>query len=391
MKSYSRIRGVSRLTLICSFALVLAACDDGMQLPFGQTTAETPTNPTAARPTEVSGQEVEAPDVFLAEETGLWDGRPSLGGVWVAHPDVTDPERVLVTNEATGDTVVGALFRRERENPGPSFQISSDAAAALDVIAGQPTELTVVALRRQELPEIDIAVPPPEPAAEETDSPGGGDAALPSAIAATALEAINEVDEVAEVAESAAPPTLDVAAVAADAIAVTDGPEPIPQPVVALRADDIVAATSASPLPEALTNVQATSASPAPAPVPVPAPTPVAAPLPIPEAEPEPEADLAEEVAALAPTPEPEARPAAPEPLERPFIQIGIFSAEENAEGVAQSLRQGGVIPTVLDQSNDERSMWRVVVGPVPTADDRAALLETVQGLGYEDAYFVTN
>ena len=76
-------------------------------------------------------RDVEAPDVFQAQEAGLWDGRPSLGGVWVAHPTAHDPERVMIRNTATGATVIGALFRRERENPGPRFQVSSEAANAL--------------------------------------------------------------------------------------------------------------------------------------------------------------------------------------------------------------------------------------------------------------------
>jgi rare lipoprotein A len=58
---------------------------------------------------------------------------------------------VLIRNTETGSFVIGALFRRERENPGPRFQISSDAAAALDILAGAPTELQVIALRREEV------------------------------------------------------------------------------------------------------------------------------------------------------------------------------------------------------------------------------------------------
>ena len=41
-------------------------------------------------------RDVERPDIFSVTENALWDGRPSLGGVWVAHPDVTverDTER----------------------------------------------------------------------------------------------------------------------------------------------------------------------------------------------------------------------------------------------------------------------------------------------------------
>jgi hypothetical protein len=106
--------------------------------------------------------------VFDVTDAGLWDGRPSLGGVWVAHPDATDPERVMIRNTETGSFVIGALFRRERENPGPRFQISSDAAAALDILAGAPTELQVIALRREEVApaEAPIAVAAVEPILE---------------------------------------------------------------------------------------------------------------------------------------------------------------------------------------------------------------------------------
>ena len=51
-------------------------------------------------------------DVFETSDKGLWDGRPSLGGVWVAYPDVPSPERVIIRNTASGKEVVGALFRR---------------------------------------------------------------------------------------------------------------------------------------------------------------------------------------------------------------------------------------------------------------------------------------
>ena len=93
-------------------------------------------------------RDIEAPAVFETTEPGLWDGRPSLGGIWVAHPDVTDPERVIIRNRATGQSVTGALFKRERESPGPKLQVSSEAAAELGMLAGQPAELNVVALRR---------------------------------------------------------------------------------------------------------------------------------------------------------------------------------------------------------------------------------------------------
>jgi hypothetical protein len=96
------------------------------------------------------GEEVEAPEVFQATDMALWDGRPSLGGVWVAAPEAKDPERVIIRNTENGKSVVGALFRRERELPGPRLQLSSDAAAAIGLLAGQPGKVSVTALRRQE-------------------------------------------------------------------------------------------------------------------------------------------------------------------------------------------------------------------------------------------------
>jgi len=43
-------------------------------------------------------RDVEAPDVFDVTDLALWDGRPSLGGVWVAYPDNIEPERVIIRN-----------------------------------------------------------------------------------------------------------------------------------------------------------------------------------------------------------------------------------------------------------------------------------------------------
>lgn len=112
------------------------------------------------------GRDVERPDVFSVSENALWDGRPSLGGVWVAYPANIDPERVIIRNIDNGKSVVGALFRRERDNPGPAIQLSSDAAVALGVIAGSPTEISIVVLRREAV-EVDV----PEPALPEAPLP----------------------------------------------------------------------------------------------------------------------------------------------------------------------------------------------------------------------------
>lgn len=100
-------------------------------------------------------RDVEAPDVFQKTGKALWDGRPSLGGVWVAHPDAKKPERVLIRNNDNNKTVVGALFNKESSLPGPALQLSSDAAVSLGVQAGSTTNISVVALRREtiEIPD----------------------------------------------------------------------------------------------------------------------------------------------------------------------------------------------------------------------------------------------
>ncbi len=122
----------------------------------------------------------------------------------VAHPEATDPERVIIRNEANGKFVIGALFRRERAVPGPRFQVSSDAADALGILAGAPVSLNVTALRREEVPD------PTAAPTEALDAPGEIDAApLDSEAAdanpiAAAAAALDKVDAAAGGAPAAA-------------------------------------------------------------------------------------------------------------------------------------------------------------------------------------------
>ena len=241
----------------------------------------------AAAELQMIEQDIEKPDVFSVTDAGLWDGRPSLGGVWVAHPDVDEPERVIIRNTANDRFVIGALFRRERDNPGPALQVSSDAAEALGMLAGAPSTLSVVALRREMVP-----VAQPEPVVELTT--------------ATDIETT-----------------------------------PL---------DPIVGAAAAIDAAEA-----AQAAPPAPTTTPMPLPSPSVS------------------------------------PLEKPFIQIGIFSIQGNALKTADLLRADGIIPTVLEQSSQGRTFWRIIVGPAMTSDERSALLAKVKELGFADAYYVTN
>jgi hypothetical protein len=130
----SVIRG---LCLAAAATALLAGCQEGSGGPFAKKAATGTEAPVeGAKSVKLVDRDTEAPEVFQTTDDALWDGRPSLGGVWVASPDAKDPERVILRNPANGKFVIGALFRREIDNPGPKLQISSDAASALGMLAG---------------------------------------------------------------------------------------------------------------------------------------------------------------------------------------------------------------------------------------------------------------
>lgn len=276
------------LAAACAIVCIglLAGCDENGQfnLPFAPADTATTTGGEAPANGRTIERDVEAPDVFSVTDQGLWDGRPSLGGVWVAHPDVTDPERVIIRNEANQKFVIGALFRKERNLPGPKLQISSDAAAALGILAGAPAPLNVTALRREE----------------------------------TVIEA---------------PVTEDTVTGAVDA----------PAEVTETALDPIAAAGAA---------IDAAPATP------------------------------------VAPTP---AAPARTSSLSKPFVQIGIFSIEANADRVAKQMRGAGMIPTIKKSEINGKSFWRVLVGPAANKSELANLTKTIKAEGFSDAYAVSN
>ncbi len=195
------LRSSRALAVSLASALVLGACAEGESISlFGTDKAETSSQ--VSQTTKLVERDVEAPEVFSATEAGLWDGRPSLGGVWAAHPNVGDPERVIIRNQSNGKFVIGALFRREREIPGPRIQVSSDAAAALGMLAGQPVELNMTALRREEVApepdlEADAAVADAAPAAID-EAPLEPIAAATAAIAEAEAAAVADQPEVAQ-------------------------------------------------------------------------------------------------------------------------------------------------------------------------------------------------
>lgn len=135
--------------------LILAGCE-------GSLTLATPEQITPAEnAVETIEVDVTVPEAFSIKDMALWDGRPTFGGVWIAYPDIDQPERVRIRNDATGKDVIGALYKRERDFPGPKIELSADAAAALGVLAGAPVELTIVALRRKTI--VVEVIPEPDP------------------------------------------------------------------------------------------------------------------------------------------------------------------------------------------------------------------------------------
>ncbi|MGV6838620.1 MAG: SPOR domain-containing protein [Planktomarina sp.] len=111
---------------------------------------------------EVVARDVEAPEVFKMDAMGVWDGTPSLGGVWITHVDAPKNSRAIIRNPANDSFVVGALYQDAPPFGTAEFLVSSDTAAALGMGAGQQTMLNVTALRpTQPEPAPAPAVPTP--------------------------------------------------------------------------------------------------------------------------------------------------------------------------------------------------------------------------------------
>lgn len=342
---------ICRGAVLTMAVTALTACEDG-----GLTSRDGNATVAASTSGETVTRDVEMPEVFSVRDTGLWDGRPSLGGIWVAHPDVADPERVRIENTENGKTIEGALFRRERENPGPTIQVSSEAANALGILAGKPTELAVIAVREET-----IEVEAPETVALEL--PAGADAPVVSvegeAAIASDLEDNAAVEPVAVTAVAEAPPQGFFGRI-------REGFRPRAAAPATSAAQIAITADIAAEV------AAAAAADPATAPAAIETQTldPVA-------------------TAAAGAIARAEAREA-----ERPgnaFVQVGLFSEESNARDAAETLRANGIVPSVLNTTVSGKPFFRVVVGPVATAADRADLVDQIRGLGFSDAFLTSS
>ena len=363
---------IRKLALLAAMAGGLSACAN-LPNPFGakENPTEEPATSDAATSVRLVDRDVESPETFQTTDTALWDGRPSLGGVWVASPDVVNPERVILRNEENGKFVIGALFRRERDNPGPKLQISSDAAEALGMLAGQPGKLNVTALRRE-----DSKAPAADPAVPSAAAPAKpGDVETP-ALDPTTVDPIAAAGAAIDRADGTTADTAAGAAAGADAALIaapTDDLDPTPRPGETKRAARKRARLAAKAA--ALAEANAASLDPISAPDGT--------------LLPEGDAALAAPVPALEVAPLPDvavAAPAAPASGSA-RVQIGIFSVEANAQRAADTLKAGGVAATVRQEDSNGKAFWSVVA----SGDGGSkALLAKVKDLGFSDAYAVS-
>jgi rare lipoprotein A len=348
--------GVWRLSVALGTVVALSACQSDQQplgflkkkAPAGEaaTTKETPSDLI----TVIGGdQDVEAPEIFKLTDKALWDGRPSLGGVWVAHTSVKDPERVIISNPANGKSVIGALFRREIDNPGPKLQLSSDAAEALGLLAGQPATLSVVALRRIEAPTPAAPAPAPEPAE-------GAKPANTTEVAQTA-------------AKDASAPTKDTMAQSLDQqqLDVQKTPKKGFFANLFKKKPAAAVADAAIETPPAASTIDQSRLDPVVV-----------------------TAEAAINKATGQSSPAKAAAPAPASELKRAYVQIGIFSVEANAKTAAAQMKKAGMAAIVKPDTSQGKTFWRVIIGPAASVAARDALAAKVKNLGYPDAYPVS-
>lgn len=226
-------RSTQPLALLLGAAMV-TGCED---FPGGSSEPSAQINTTSGQ-LRIEERDVEAPDVFSLRSRGLWDGRPSLGGVWVAVPQNVEPDRVRITNLDNGKSVEGGLFRKEVANPGPDILVSSDAAAAIGMQAGAPAEMEIVVLRRETVeiaPPVPITQLDPPPAEEDAEDSG----ALVAAEAPGQPEPIAETPSAVAAAGDISTESLETAVAAAIAETASEAAEAAPAPAEAPAASSL--------------------------------------------------------------------------------------------------------------------------------------------------------
>ena len=77
--------------------------------------------------------------------------------------------------------------------------------------------------------------------------------------------------------------------------------------------------------------------------------------------------------------------------LSKPFIQVGIFGVQNNANSTRDQMLQLNLPVNIFDFQIKGKSYWRVVAGPATTAVSRKNMLKSIKSAGFTDAYYVSN
>ena len=128
------IKLIGKFLLVLSFVITIAGCSP---LISKSKSANNITNATLD----------EKPEILDISAAVIWDGKQTLGGNWISHPDVASPERVLIKNISNGKSIVGAVFQQTKRMKTGSALISSDAAKALGIAQNEKTKVQIVAVR----------------------------------------------------------------------------------------------------------------------------------------------------------------------------------------------------------------------------------------------------
>ena len=77
--------------------------------------------------------------------------------------------------------------------------------------------------------------------------------------------------------------------------------------------------------------------------------------------------------------------------LSKPFIQVGIFGVQNNANKTKDRILRLNLPVNIFDFQIKGKPYWRVVAGPASTSDSRKNMLKTIKSAGFTDAYYVSN
>jgi cell division septation protein DedD len=349
---------------LCLCLQPLVACTD-FGAPAGQA-ADAAADAGAAPAAEpaLSPDLVPAPAVFEATGTARWDGRRTLEGVWVAHPQASSARRVRIYNDATGAAADGALFTRDAVLTGPSMLISSDAARLLGIAPGEEAGLRVVAVtQRHGGAEALAAANPSAPPSVGAPSAPPPSAPPPSAPPPSARGTVSP---------PIASPVRSVPARAADG--------------AAARATAVTPALTAAPAAPAALAVRPSfggTSPPTADPVPI---GPVRQPAAASVAAPAIAAPPNEGNPARAAAPAIAAAPRATGALAAPYVQAGLFAVRDNADRLIGRLEAAGLPALGKPVRLASGSATRVLAGPFATAAERDAARRQIQSMGLRDA-----